>query len=242
MSQENASSVYTLSPMAEHPEHGSSEGIAAGVSEADMGSYGGKIVISRSASMSPRTLAQRQQVRQHQYGSSGSDLRSLGGLSEVPDFAGDGGGSWGGPRPSRTTSGYSGFSEARLTSASTLTSFNEESAAGSPAAGAPGVCCVENVRGGSVCRRGEGVAADASGFGLQYVPAVPNLAPRYRYSRVMAAVCLCLITALEAAGNRWGGRWIFSMCTYASLIASLPETFAERLTLFFLSQCRTLPA
>ena len=225
MSQENASSVYTLSPMAEHPEHGSSEGIAAGVSEADMGSYGGKIVISRSASMSPRTLAQRQQVRQHQYGSSGSDLRSLGGLSEVPDFAGDGGGSWGGPRPSRTTSGYSGFSEARLTSASTLTSLNEESAAGSPAAGAPGVCCVENVRGGSVCRREEGVAADASGSAcvctccVEPSSTIPVFAS---HGSGLLVFDHCLRGRRKPTGRQ---RYI-SMCTYASLIASLPETFA----------------
>lgn len=136
MSQENpSSSYYQLCPMAEHPDHASSEGTAAGISEADMGSYGSKIVISRSASMSPRTLARRQQERFHHYGSSGSDLRSLGGLSEVPDGEGGGagGGGWAAARPSRTTSGYS---EARLTSASTLTSFNDESAAGSPGMGA----------------------------------------------------------------------------------------------------------
>ena len=145
MSQENTSSHYALSPMAEHPEHhhgggggggggGASEGTAAGLSDADMGSYGSKIVISRSSSMSPRTLARRQQERQHTYGSSGSDLRSLGGLSEVPH--GGGGTGWGASRgPSRTTSGYS---EARLTSASTLTSFNDESVLESPGAGARG--------------------------------------------------------------------------------------------------------
>lgn len=138
MSHENPSSSYQLSPMAEHPDHGSSEGTAAGGSEGDFGSYGSKIVISRSASMSPRTLARRQQERQHRYGSSGSELgselRSVGGMSDIPD---GGGGSWGGPRPSRMGSSYS---EARLTSASTLTSFNDESAAGSPGAGARAFC------------------------------------------------------------------------------------------------------
>lgn len=148
MSHENASSSYQLSPMAEHPEHdgGASEGTAAGLSDGDMGSYGSKIVISRSSSMSPRTLARRQNERQHQYGSSGSDLRSLGSLSEVPYAGGGGigggigGGDWGGAQgPSRTTSGYS---EARLTSASTLTSFNEESTIGSPGSGTGVRLCV----------------------------------------------------------------------------------------------------
>lgn len=138
MSHETSSS-YQLSPMAEHPDHGGSEGTAAGLSEGDMGSYGGKIVISRSASMSPRTLARRQQERHDQYGSSGSDLRSLGGLSEGPDVGIGGGGGWDGRRPWRMASGYS---EARLTSASTLTSFNEESTAGSPGAGARVCACV----------------------------------------------------------------------------------------------------
>eukprot|EP00903_Cladosiphon_okamuranus_P012187 g11430.t1 len=136
LSHENASSSYQLSPMAEDPEHGAGEGTAAGLGEDEMGSYDDKIVISRSASASPRALSRRQNEGRPPHGSSTSDVRSLRGQSEVPQAAaGDGGtgdgGLGGAGGSSRMTSCYS---EAQLTSASTLTSFNE-STVGSPGEG-----------------------------------------------------------------------------------------------------------